>query len=453
MARPRRLDPKRLGKSASQFIEVLTDGMAAIRQGLTTRNPPMRRLLCLLLALFASLPPVTGAWAASAGARDPSIVIGVIATLTGPHAVDGQDIVDGVNLALKQLNNRFSNQEVRVAVADDKGQVGVAQRQVRRMLDHERMDVLVTGLSQPSLTAILPMLVDSRLFIFNLDQVTSDLAGAGCSPWLFNLTNPFGGPHEAVGQFLTNERVRRLVVIGPELDSTGDAVTALKRTYGGEVVKVLTPRQGAMTFKDELANIAQLHPDAVYSLLGGGMGGAFVRAWGEWPQKGETLLVPTWNAMERPYLAAMGDAALDLPSLATWSPDLDNPQSRRMVSDFENEYGRPATLWAVRGYDTVMLLDSALKATGGKTGNPDLLRSALRRADFQSAQGGLKFNTNHMPIQTYFLRHVVRDAKNRYTQELENPVLRDWRDPQANACPMRWVEEPLPGQAPPPKKR
>ena len=398
----------------------------------------------LTAALMLTLATTGTALALPGGASDPSVVIGVLATTTGPGAIAGQDGVDGFNLGLKQLGGRFSNQEIRVVVVDDKGSPDLARQQAARLLERERLDIVLTAVSAPSLAAVIRPLLDARHFVLNLDQMPAELAGAACSPWLFNVAPPADGVHEAMGQHLTAGKVRRLAVVTPPNGPSAQAVAALKHTFGGEVVAMVTPKPGATTFSAEIDAIREAKPDAIYSLLTGGMGGGFIRAWGASPLKGEVPLYPVWQVMERPFLPAMGDAAQDMLSIATWSPDLDSPPNRRLVADFEAEYGRPATSWAARGYDTAFLLDGALKATNGRTSDIEAVRTALRRADFVSVGGAFKFNTNHTPVVNYVLRKAGRDAKGRPSQELQSVVLKEWRDRQAPACPMRWVEEPPP---------
>ena len=413
----------------------------------------LRRLTATLLGLaiwgLAIWPGAAHALPMGSGASDPSIVIGMVATMTGPGALAGQDAADGFNLALKQLGGRFSNQEVRIVLTDDKGSPDLARQQVRRLMERERLDVVLTAVSSSSMAAILPLMTEARLFVINLGNVPPALSGAECSPFLFSLSPMPDGAHEAMGQYLASERMRRVVVVGPDSPVTEAAVAAFKRTFPGEVSAVLAPKTGSTTFTAELDRIARIKPDAIYSLLTGGMGGAFVRAWGGSPVKAEVPLFPAWQAVERPLLPAMGDAAIDLVSVNSWGADLDSIPNRRLTADFEAEYGRPATTWAALGYDAVYLLDAALRETKGRTSDQDALRAALRRADFVSVRGAMKFNTNHFPLTTYYVRKIIRDPKGRATTEMRGVVLKDWRDRLAPTCPMRWVEEPLP---PPVKK-
>lgn len=403
--------------------------------------------LGLLAALVVALLPDSGARAQS-GATDPSIVIAVIATLSGPGAIAGQDVVDGVNVALKQLGSRFANQEVRVVLADDKGSADTARLVARRLIERERLDVVLTAVSAPALASILPVLTEARLFVLNIGAVPPGLNGAGCSHWVFDVAASPDGLHEAAGQYFAAEQVRRLVVVGSATPATATAVTALKHTFPGEVAAVITPHHGAATFDAELARLVEMKPDAVYSVLTGGMGVAFLRAFDAAGLRPEIAFTAASPGFERLLLPAMGDAALDVVTVGSWSPDLDNPANRRFQLDFELEQGRPATTWAAQGFDAVQLLDGALKTTQGRTTDSEAVRAGLRKAEFNSVRGSFRFSTNHVPVVNYYVRRVVRDAKGRLTHELKGLVLKDWRDRSAAACPMRW-EEVVP---PPPAK-
>ena len=87
------------------------------------------------------------------------------------------------------------------------------------------------------------------------------------------------------------------------------------------------------------------------------------------------------------------------------------------------------------GYDAAMLLDSAVRQTGGKL-DADTLRPALRRADFKSVRGDFKFNRNQYPIQNYYLRIIEAGADGKPANKLSGTVLTQYRDPFAASCQM-----------------
>jgi branched-chain amino acid transport system substrate-binding protein len=262
---------------------------------------------------------------------------------------------------------------------------------------------------------------------------------------------------EAAGVYFANEKLRKIVVVGPDSPATTVAVAGLRRSWTGEVAAVLRPRHGAVSYTAEIAEIRQIAPDVVYSVLTGGMGLAFVRDYAASGLKPDIPLVGSWSGFERPLLTAMADQGMDVLNIAPWSPDLDAPLNKRMVTDFELEHGRPATSWVAHGYDAALLLESAMKSTSGRTTDRDAVRHGLRRAEFASVRGGFRFDSNHMPSVPLYLRRVSRDAKGRLTEEMRGILIKDWHSRDAALCPMRWVEDPLaapgakPGTTPPPK--
>ncbi|MGA8410730.1 MAG: ABC transporter substrate-binding protein, partial [Xanthobacteraceae bacterium] len=88
-------------------------------------------------------------------------------------------------------------------------------------------------------------------------------------------------------------------------------------------------------------------------------------------------------------------------------------------------------------YDAIKLLDSALKATRGDTSNKDALRAALKKADFKSIRGDFKFNSNHYPIQNFYLVKVAKRPDGKYQTEIVQKVFGDFADPYAADCPMK----------------
>lgn len=410
----------------------------------------MMRVLWAILLLAASPAlalPVTTA------AGNPTIVVGIIATMSGSGAVAGQDSVDGFTTGLRQMGGRFANQEVRVVVVDDRGSPDTAIQVTRRLLEREKVDFVLTAVSQPSFAAIIKPLLDSRLFVINLDGAPSAMLGAECNPSLFQMGATPEAVNEAAGQYFAAEKMRRVVVVGPDTPATASAVSAIKRNWTGEIVDVLRVKTGALLFKPELARIRELAPDMVYTVVSGGMGSAFVREYSSAGLKADIPLLGTWTSFERPMLPGMGDHGLEVLNIAPWSPDLETPLNKRMISDFELEYGRPTTSWVAQGYDAALLLESAMKATSGRTTDREAVRHGLRRTEFAPVRGTFRFDTNHGPSINLYLRRVIRDAKGRFTEELRGVVIKDWHGRDVAQCPMRWVEEPLvqpgkPGAAP-----
>ncbi|OYW18357.1 MAG: hypothetical protein B7Z54_06265 [Sphingobacteriales bacterium 12-47-4] len=94
-------------------------------------------------------------------------------------------------------------------------------------------------------------------------------------------------------------------------------------------------------------------------------------------------------------------------------------------------------LYAAQGYDAAKLIDSAVKATGGKLTDKDAVRAALKKADFTSVRGDFKFNTNQFPIQNFYLVKVAKRADGKVETEIAEKIFSNYGDAYAEKCPMK----------------
>jgi branched-chain amino acid transport system substrate-binding protein len=136
-------------------------------------------------------------------------------------------------------------------------------------------------------------------------------------------------------------------------------------------------------------------------------------------------------------LPAQKDAALGFFGGANWAPNLDNPQSKEFVAAYEKKYGSVPGTYAMQAYDAAMLIDSAVKAVGGKVSNLDGLRAAMAKADFKSLRGDFKLGNNHFPIQDFYLVKVAKRSDGKYQTEIEKKIFDDYQDVYAKECEMK----------------
>jgi branched-chain amino acid transport system substrate-binding protein len=115
---------------------------------------------------------------------------------------------------------------------------------------------------------------------------------------------------------------------------------------------------------------------------------------------------------------------------------MDNEANKKFVADFEAEYGYVPSLYASQGYDLAMLIDSAVKAVGGDLSNKEAFREALEAADFTSVRGEFKFNTNHFPIQDFYLVEAVKRDDGKYQTQIVEKIFDDYGDVYAAECRM-----------------
>jgi branched-chain amino acid transport system substrate-binding protein len=91
-------------------------------------------------------------------------------------------------------------------------------------------------------------------------------------------------------------------------------------------------------------------------------------------------------------------------------------------------------VYAAQAYDTIMAIDAAVKATGGKVTDREAVIAALKKADFSSVRGSFKYGVNNFPIQALYVRVVEKGADGRITNKLVGKVFDAYQDVYVGEC-------------------
>jgi branched-chain amino acid transport system substrate-binding protein len=109
------------------------------------------------------------------------------------------------------------------------------------------------------------------------------------------------------------------------------------------------------------------------------------------------------------------------------------------VSDFRKKYGKMPVFYGAQSYDGIMLIDSAVRAVKGNLADKKGMIAAMRKANFASTRGKFAYNTNHFPIQNfYLLKAVAGPAGQDPVMEIQRTVFTNHKDSYIKECGMRW---------------
>ncbi|MCM5679854.1 ABC transporter substrate-binding protein [Schlegelella sp. S2-27] len=380
---------------------------------------------------LAAATAVAGAHAAD------NVKIGFLSTLSGPGAGLGIDIRDGFNLALKHTGGKLGGLPAEVIVADDQQSPDAARQTTERLLKRDKVDFMTGVVFSNVMLAVGQPIFASKTFYVSANAGPSQYAGEQCNPYFFNVAWQNDNLHEAVGKTVADKGFKKVALLAPNYPAGKDALTGFKRYYKGEVVQEIYTRLGQLDYAPELAQVRASQPDAMYIFLPGGMGINFIKQFvASGLSKDVTLFGPGFSADED-VIRAVGEPMLGMFNTSQWAHDMDNAQNKRFVADFQKEYGRLPSLYASQGYDAAMLIDAAVRAVKGKIEDKEAVRRALKAANFKSVRGAFKFNTNHYPVQDYYLRVVSKDGQGRVTNRTLGTVFKNHADAYVGACKMQ----------------
>ena len=375
------------------------------------------------------------AFATQAAAQD-KLKVGILTTLSGPPAALGVQQRNGFQLALKTLGGKLGGREVELLVQDDELKPDIAVGKAKAYVERDKVDFVVGPIFSNILIAMMKPVTDGGAILISPNAGTSNFAGKECNPNFFVTSYQNDQPHEVSGKYAQDKGFKKVFIMAPNYQAGKDSLNGFKRYFKGDVADEVYVPLGQLDYSAELAKIAAASPDAIFVFLPGGMGVNFVKQFRQAGLADKMTFLSAFTVDES-TLPAQQDAALGFFGGATWAPNLDNPQNKEFVAAYEKEYNAVPGSYAFQAYDAAVLIDSALKATGGKTDNKDALRAALMKADFKSLRGGFKFNTNHYPIQDFYLVKVAKRGDGKYQTEIVQKVFENYSDPHVKDCQMK----------------
>lgn len=383
---------------------------------------------CAVLAMLAG--------ATLGAASQTPVKIGFVGELSGPQAAVGQDQYDGFMLAVERNNGRLGGVPVDIIKEDSQLKPEVANQVVRKLIEKDGVSV-ITGVSFSNIMlAIHKYVTDKEVFLIGSNAGPSQIAGPQCSPYQFITSWQGDQAAEAVGKYVSEKGVKRIVTMAPSYQAGKDIIAGFKRHYQGQILNELYTPLSQLDFSAELTQAAADKPDAIFAFYPGGLGIGFVK---QYQQAGLAKSTPLMSAfiVDATTLPALRDAAEGIISGGFWAPDFPNASSKQFVADFEKKHKRLPSNYAAQSYDAALLLDSALTKVKGNVTDKKAFAAALKAADFSSVRGSFKFNNNNFPIQDMHVMQVVKDSTGRHTLKTVATPLKATEDAYHAQCPLK----------------
>lgn len=386
---------------------------------------------------FMSAILFAAALAAGAGvqAQEP-VKIGFMAELSGPQGVLGQDQYDGFMLAVERNGGKLGGVPVQVFREDSQLKPEVAVQLAQKLIEKEKVSI-ITGITFSNIMmAVHKPVTDKQVFLIGSNAGPAPIAGAQCSPYGFVVSWQNDVQSEVVGKYAADKGFKKVFALAPNYQAGKDYIAGFKRYYKGELAGETYTPLNQQDFSVEISQIAAAKPDAVFVFYPGGLGINFVRQYQQAGLMGKIPLLST-GTTDGSTLPALRDAALGAITGSFWGPEFDNPQSKRFVEEFEKKHKRIPSQYAAQGYDSAMLLDSAIAKVKGNVADKPAFMAALKAADFKSVRGAFKFNHNNFPVMDMPVLQVAKDAQGRVSLKTVDFPLRNHQDAYHQQCPLK----------------
>lgn len=336
----------------------------------------------LVLAAAAAL---TAGMAAQALAAD--LKVGFISSLSGPVSSLGIPYQKGIQAAIA-YKPEVAGRKVQMIQLDDASDPSTAARNARKLIEEDKVDVIIGTAGSPGALAIAAVARETRTPLISI--ANANLPGDE-GAWMVTLPQPAPLMVSAVVERMKKSGVKTIGYIGFS-DAWGDLVyDSLRKAVEPAGLKVVTNERyarGDASVTGQVLKIVAARPDAVITGTSGTPGALPYLALSERGYRGQ---IYGMHALINPdFVRVAGASAEGLlaptgPVVVAEQLPADNP-IRKVSLDFRNAYQRvhgapPTDAFSAYSFDAWLLFaDAAARAAGKAEPGTPQFRVALRDA-------------------------------------------------------------------------
>ena len=371
-----------------------------------------RSIVTMLVALALILSAVVPVMA------EDVIKIGGIGVLSGDYALYGLAVKEGVDLYIKQVNEKggILGKQVEVLWEDTEAQASKA------ILAYDKLSEEVVGLIGGVLSgeskALAEVSAEDGMPQISPSATAYDVTTDRPNVFRTCFLDPFQG--NAIAKYMADQGSKKVAVLYDNATeySKGlyDAFKARSEELGVEIIAAESAAYGDKDYKTQLTTIMNASPEAVF-LPYYGADAAMILA-----QANELGLNVKFYGADG--ISDIVDYVADKSLLANlvytdhFSTDADSQMAKDFVAAFQAEYGKMPTIsFSATGYDAAVVLLSAIEKAGST--EKQAIVDAIKATDLTAVSGKITFDDHNDPIKSAFLLTFDAEGNKQYLTQVD----------------------------------
>jgi len=377
---------------------------------MSMKNTAILGTLLTLVALLA-LPAAPETFAQ---AREP-VKIGLLNAITGPLAVNGSEINEGIRLYWEdEMGGQVAGRPVRLIVEDTEAKPDVGLTKARKLVERDRAHVVLGPVSSGVAAAIHGYFHERRVPLIITQATANALTAEKASPYVFRSAMS-SYQQEAGGGYYVATKLghKRVAVVALDYvaghEQAEGFIKAFLESGGQSAEKVYFPL-GTIDVAPYITRIQnRLHEyDAVIGILWGPSAPAWLKAWSEYGLKDRIPLLTLGETVNETYLRTVGDYAVGIVNWLSYSPVLETAENKRFVAAFNKKYRKDPNYNNHLGYLAAKAGGEAIKTINGNVEDKERFLEALRKVRFGAPGGSFRFDEKQNAIIPTYIRRVER---------------------------------------------
>ena len=376
------------------------------------RYVALRRFRLVLVAAMLSLVLVVPPAAAQGDTKGP-IRVGILLPYTGVFALYGPAMTQTIEAYVKQIGGKVGDRPIEIVREDDEGKPDVGLTKTKKLVERDRVHVIVGPVSSAVALAIRDYLHAHKIPLVIPIAFSKELtAPEKASPFIFRVIDTTDQNGYTFGQWAAQKKgFKRMAVIGANYAAGRDGAGAFKAGFeaaGGKVVNEIFPTLGTTDFSPYISRIEPSQVDAAYAVVFGSDAIRLVKQWEEYGFKGKVPLLGYSTTLDDNLLGPMSTAALGHLSISPYSATADFAENREFVKLINATQQTDPVLFHATAWVSMQLITKAVSNLKGDLSNPEQVAQALKTAGdgLSTPMGKIRFDQYNQIVPPLYVREV-----------------------------------------------
>jgi branched-chain amino acid transport system substrate-binding protein len=340
----------------------------------------MSQKLALLAALILVLP----------GAGQAQVKIGFINSITGPEAPIGENLTNGVDMAVEDLKKQ--GVKVTLLKQDDTGKPQVAMSAMEQLATGDEVAAVVGPYTSANANAVAKLAQQYKVAQVIPAAAKEEITRQGYD-WVFRLNAPAHQYAQSLLDAALSFGKPKTVAFIYESTDFGTSVAAAGKDYaqkkGLKIVADEAYQKGAPDYRSTLSKIKSQNPDLVFMVSYVADAILLMRQSREVGLKPQAFL-GGGAGFDTAQFEGEKDISNLVYSVTQWTPE-SSKAATEFAERYKAKFGKKPTYHAACAYAAMMVVgETAAKAGGDKK----KIRDALATGKWSGVMGDVKFQTS-----------------------------------------------------------
>lgn len=339
----------------------------------------MTKKLALLAALALALP----------GVGQAQVKIGFINSITGPEAPIGENLTNGVDMAVEDLKKKGIN--VALVKQDDTGKPQVAMSAMEQLATGDEVAAVVGPYTSATANAVAKLAQQYKVAQVVPAAAKEEITRQGYD-WVFRLNAPAHQYAQSLIDAALSFGKPKSIAFIYESTDFGTSVASAGKDYaqkkGLKIVSDEAYQKGAPDYRSTLTKIKAQNPDLVFMVSYVADAILLMRQSREVGLKPQAFL-GGGAGFDTAQFESEKDISNLVYSVTQWTPE-STPAATEFANRYKAKYGKKPTYHAACAYAAMMVVGETAAKNGG---DRKKIREAFATGSWGGIMGNVKFET------------------------------------------------------------